>query len=260
MVQMNFGTSRPAALLDLTKVPQLSVIDARSEHTVGIGSTVPLHRIIERLKDDLPGLAMAARTVGSPQIRYRATLGGNLMTASPAGDTLPPLMTSDAVVELASTRGHRTVRAEDFVTGPKRSVAQADELLVSVRVPRARGPQEFAKVGTRNAMVISVAGLALELDPRTRALRCAVGAVAPTVRRAARAEALAPELPWASMHGGVHLEEGLVHEFGRMVRVCATPIDDVRGTADYRLHAVEVLARRCLTWAWTDLQGRAECA
>jgi CO/xanthine dehydrogenase FAD-binding subunit len=208
--------------------------------------------VIADLADLLPALAMASRTVGSPQIRNRGTVGGNLASASPAGDAHPPLLATGALVEIASVRGGRTVPIEEFFTGVKRSALAADELVRAVRIPARRGPQQFAKVGTRNAMVIAVVSFAVALDVPGRRLGTGVGSAATTPRRAAEANALAVELPWDS--DGPLPDEAL-REFGRRVAAAASPIDDVRGTAAYRRHALDVLARRTLAWAWSARNG-----
>ena len=162
MVGVNFGRLRPPALLDLARLPELTAID-RSGPRLRIGAGVSYTRLIAELGDVLPGLAMAARTVGSPQIRNRGTIGGNLGTASPAGDCHPVLLVADAAVEVASVRGTRVIPATEFFTGPKRHALDPDELITAVLVPPAAGPQLFAKVGTRNAMVIAVCSVALAL-------------------------------------------------------------------------------------------------
>ena len=150
-----------------------------------------------RLAERLPALAAASRTVGSPQIRNAGTLGGNLGTASPAGDTLPVLAALDATVDLVSSSGERSLRLEEFITGPKRTARRSDELIASVRFPAPDGPQQFLKVGTRNAMVIAAVSLAAIVDRPTRSIRLALGAVGPTPIRAHDAEAwLADRLDW----------------------------------------------------------------
>jgi CO/xanthine dehydrogenase FAD-binding subunit len=204
--------------------------------------------MITELADVLPGLAIASRTVGSPQIRNRGTLTGNLATASPAGDALPPLWVADAVVEVESARGARTVPVREFFLGPKRSVLEPDELIRAVLVPVASGPQQFAKVGTRNAMVISVCSFALDL--RAGAVAGCIGSAGPTVLPTPEADDYAAaELDWA---GRGELDERVAGRFGELVAAAARPIDDVRGTAAYRRHAVGVLARRTLGWCWEE--------
>jgi CO/xanthine dehydrogenase FAD-binding subunit len=215
---------------------------------------VTYRRLVDELAARLPGLAMAARTVGSPQIRNRGTIGGNLGSASPAGDLHPPLLAAGAQVELASVRGVRRVAVDGFFTGPKRSVLAADELIAAVLVPTGGAAEQFAKVGTRNAMVIAVCSFAVALDPAVRRVGTGIGSAGPTPLRAPAAEELlAARLPWQSGGG---LDDGLARRFGELVGAAATPIDDVRGSAAYRRHALAVLARRTLAWAWADLRGR----
>src|SRR3954453_4566461 len=162
MVELNFDHRRPEALLDLTRVPELaewSTVDD-SGGTVRLGAGVPYSRVIAELGEKLPALAMASRTVGSPQIRNRGTVGGNLGAASPAGDTHPVLLALDSEIEIASVRGTRTIPAEEFYLGVKRNCLEPDELITAVHLPEYAGPQQFAKVGTRNAMVIAVCSFA----------------------------------------------------------------------------------------------------
>lgn len=251
MVEVNFDRRRPPALLDLTRVPELTAVD-RVDGRVRLGAGVPYARMISELGTELPGLAMAARTVGSPQIRNRGTAGGNLGSASPAGDCHPPLLASGAEVEIASVRGVRRVPVAEFFTGPKRSVLEPDELIAAVHVAPATGPQQFAKIGPRNAMVIAVTAFALALHPERQRVGTGIGSAAPTPRRATDAEEfLSGELAAAGLWDSRGpLPESLVTEFGNRVRAAASPIDDVRGSADYRRHVLAVLARRTLTWAW----------
>ncbi len=150
MVEMNFGRARPEAILDLTRVAELTGHD-RDDGMLRVGAGVTYTRAIKELGDVLPGLAIASRTVGSPQIRNRGTMGGNLGSSSPAGDALPPLYASNATIEVASTRGARRIPIEDFITGPKRNVLEPDELIAAFHIPPAGGGQQFAKIGTRRA-------------------------------------------------------------------------------------------------------------
>jgi CO/xanthine dehydrogenase FAD-binding subunit len=250
MVELNFDVRRPPALLDLGRVAELSAWTKENGH-VRLGATVPYTRVVTELGDVLPGLAMASRTVGSPQIRNRGTVGGNLGSASPAGDAHPPLVAVAADVEVASTRGTRTIPAREFFTGPKKSALEPDELIVAVRVPKAAGPQQFAKVGTRNAMVIAVCSFAVVLDVANKTVGTGIGSAGPTPLRARQAEEFAAaELPWGT---GEPLQDNIARAFGELVGAAARPIDDVRGTAAYRRHALSVLARRALGWAWQEV-------
>ena len=134
MVELNFDHRRPPVLLDLTGVPELAELST-VDGVVRIGAGVTYSRIVAELGDVLPGLAMASRTVGSPQIRNRGTVGGNLGSASPAGDAHPPLLASDAVVEVASVRGGRDIPIGEFFLGVKRHALEPDELITAVRLP-----------------------------------------------------------------------------------------------------------------------------
>ena len=253
MVEMNFDRHRPPALLDLTRIGELAewdLVDGR----IRLGAGVTYTRVIDDLADSLPGLAMASRTVGSPQIRNRGTVGGNLGAASPAGDAHPPLLAAETEVEVESVRGARRIPIEDFYTGVKRNALEADELIRAIWVTPPTGPQQFCKIGTRNAMVISVAALGLALHPDTRTVRTGIGSAAPTPRRAPEAERLLAEALdeaglWESRGP---MPESLARAFGDHVRSAASPIGDVRGTAAYRVHSLSVMARRAATWAWND--------
>ena len=248
MVDVNFGRARPEAVLDLTRVRELVDWDRDDGH-LRVGAGVTYTRAIRELADALPGLAIASRTVGSPQIRNRGTIGGNLGSSSPAGDALPPLYASGAEVEVASTRRTRRIRIEDFITGPKRNVLEPDELIAAFHLPTARGGQQFAKIGTRNAMVIAVCSFAIALDDEQRTVGTCLGSAAPTPRRAPEAEAFAAQqLDWEHR---TPIADDVLHRFGELVAEAASPIDDQRGSAAYRRHALAVLARRTLGWAWT---------
>ncbi|MFB7471825.1 FAD binding domain-containing protein [Kitasatospora sp. NPDC056184] len=255
MVELNFDLRRPPALLDLNRVTELAEWSDDGA-VVRLGAAVPYSRIITELAGPLPGLALAARTVGSPQIRNRGGVGGNLGAASPAGDAHPALLAAgrDVLVEAASVRGTRLIPIDDFYTGVKRNSLEADELIRAVRIPVADGPQQFSKIGTRNAMVIAVCAFGFALHPRTRTVGTGIGSAAPTPRRAVEAEeylreVLAGRGLWES---GGPLDPAAVQRFAELVKAAAAPIDDVRGTADYRRHALAVMARRTLTWAWND--------
>jgi CO/xanthine dehydrogenase FAD-binding subunit len=265
MVEINFDARRPEALLDLNRVAELASWQ-HSDGLVRLGAGVTYARVIAELGGLLPGLAMAARTVGSPQIRNRGTVGGNLGAASPAGDCHPVLLAAGATVEAASARGTRLIPAAEFFTGPKRSVLAPDELITAVLIPVAPGPQQFAKIGTRNAMVIAVCAFALELrpplggsagtggsgGPRASTVGTGIGSAGPTPLRATEAEeflagALAEAGLWETAG---RLPDLVAQRFGELAAAAARPIDDVRGTAAYRRHALSVLARRTLAWAW----------
>ena len=249
MVEINLDHKRPDTVMDLTRVADLAEW-ATEDGLVRVGAGVTYARIIDELGDRMPGLAMASRTVGSPQIRNRGTVGGNLGTASPAGDAHPPLLAAEALVELASASGTRRVPAREFFTGPKRSAARNDELIAAFLIEPATGPQTFSKVGTRNAMVIAVCSFALALDAGRRRVRTGIGSAGPTPLPAREAEQfLEGALDWDNRRPP---SDAAVSRFGELVAAAAKPIDDVRGTAAYRRHGLSVMARRSLAWAWQD--------
>ncbi len=227
MVALNFDRARPEALLNLNEVAELRGW-SRENGTLRLGAGLTYSEAMDgEVAETLPALAEASRTVGSPQIRNRGTIGGNLGTASPAGDALPPLLVEGAEIEVASVRGVRRLPLEDFLVGVKRNALAEDELIVSVLVEPSRQPQTFMKVGPRNAMVIAVCSLAVVVDRERRQVRAAFGSSAP-VARLVRAP----------------LDDA--ESFPELVADSASPIDDVRGTAAYRRHALRVLTRRAL--------------
>jgi CO/xanthine dehydrogenase FAD-binding subunit len=256
MVELNFDRGRPAAILDLTRAAELAGWD-RDGRSLRVGAGVTYTRVIAELAAALPGLALAARTVGSPQIRNRGTIGGNLGSASPAGDCHPPLLAVGAEVELVSPAGTRRLPVQEFFTGPKQSALRDDELIAAVHLPAAAGPQQFAKIGTRNAMVIAACSFALALDPERRRVGTGIGSAGPTPLRAAEAErfledVLDEEGLWESR---APPGEAAAARFGELAAAAARPIDDVRGSAAYRVHALGVLARRTLAWAWNEYRN-----
>jgi CO/xanthine dehydrogenase FAD-binding subunit len=257
MVALNFDKIRPETLLDVSRLPELRAWRfERGEVFLGAGVTYT--RILRELPQ-LRALAEASRGVGSPQIRNRGTVGGNLGTASPAGESLPVLAAHDAEIGLVATGGReRWLAWSDFLVGVKQTALAADELILGARWRHLDGPQSYSKVGTRNAMVISIAMLCFALDPAGRTVRVALGAVAPTAIRAPEAEGyLAGELERAGAWDDLEapMPAGAVEGFAERVAAAARPIDDVRGTAAYRRHALSVLARRAVGWA---MEQRAE--
>ena len=227
MVELNFDRARPELVLDLGGLAELTGW-SRENGVLRLGARITYTELRRSpLREQLPALAEAARTVGSPQIQNRGTIGGNLGTASPAGDGLPPLLVGGAEVVLASVRGVREVALTDFLVGPKRTILAADELILAVRVSRSQGRQTFMKVGPRNAMVIAVVSLALAVDEERQELRAAFGSAGPV-----------PGLVVAPLADR--------ESFPERVAASARPIDDVRGSAAYRRHALRVLAARAL--------------
>ena len=251
MVELNMGHRKVASVIAVGSVPELRTWS--HDPVAGllhIGSGITYDEIArEPIAQWVPALAQAARTVGSPQIRHAATIGGNLGTCSPAGDGLPVLAALDATVHLASIDGARSVSFAQYMVGPKRTIRQPGELITGVTVPVLAGWQGYTKVGVRNAMVIAVASVALVTDTVGRSVRIALGSVGPTILRCPDAEAFAA--------AQVDFERGAVSsqtvaEFGELVRAAARPIDDHRSTAEYRRHAVGVLAGRLLRRAFAN--------
>jgi CO/xanthine dehydrogenase FAD-binding subunit len=227
LVELNFDRSRPATLINLNEVAELRGW-SREDGTLVLGAGLTYAEAMRGpLLEELPALAEASRTVGSPQIRNRGTIGGNLGTASPAGDALPPLLVEGAEVLVAGVRGERRIPLEEFLVGVKRNALEPDELVVAVRLEPSREAQTFMKIGPRNAMVIAVCSLALHVDRARGEVRAAFGSSAPTARLVSAPLADASTFP-------------------ELVAAAASPIDDVRGTAAYRRHALRVLTGRAL--------------
>ena len=254
MVELNFGRVRPPAIVDLNRVAELRTW--REENgNVFIGSGVTYTTIVGEMQAYRP-LVQASRSVGSPQIRNRGTVGGNLGTASPAGDALPVLAAYDAEIVLRSrARGDRSLPWNLFLTGPKKTAIAPDELIIGSRWRRLGGPGSFSKIGTRNAMVIAVASLCLVIDEERRRVNVALGSVGPTILRATQAEerastALTTSGTWDDRSAPVNPQ--WIDEFAELVAAAAQPLDDVRGTAAYRRHGCRVLARRAIAWALSE--------
>jgi CO/xanthine dehydrogenase FAD-binding subunit len=227
MVELNFDRARPTTILNLNEVAELKGW-SRENGGLRLGAALTYTEAMEApLRDELPALAEASRTVGSPQIRNRGSLGGNLGTASPAGDALPPLLVEGAEIELGSRRRVRRLALADFIVGPKRNALEPDELILAVVLQPSGAKQTFMKVGPRNAMVIAVCSLALVADRERGELRASFGSAGPV-----------PGLVVAP------IDER--DAFPQQVAEAASPIDDVRGTAAYRRHALRVLTRRAL--------------
>jgi CO/xanthine dehydrogenase FAD-binding subunit len=245
MVEINFNHYNPEHIVALRKVQELRSYSVQDDKgLIFIGSGVPY----QTLENDpflklLPALAQASRTVGSPQIRAAGSLGGNLGTCSPAGDGLPVLSALDAIVHLQSVDSSREVSIHDFMVGVKKNARKPDEIITGVTVPILQGFQGYSKVGVRNAMVISVASACLAIDTTQPQVRLALGAVGPTIIRCRDSE------QWLSGQVDIaasNFSGDIAKEFGRRAALEARPIDDHRSTAEYRRHAISVLAERLL--------------
>jgi CO/xanthine dehydrogenase FAD-binding subunit len=250
-VTMRAGIRSPRVVIWLGKVAELERADER-DGRMFLGATLT-HSEISRLPmlACIGSLGKAAASVGSPQVRNAGTLGGNLANASPAGDLYPPLLTLDAEVVLASAEGERTVRLEDFATGPGSTRRRAGEIVAGVVFDRpAAGTYfDFAKIGLRNAVAISVASVAIsarlengEFDD----VRIACGAVAPRPVRMRRVEAL--------LQGEALTGRLLAGVEATAARTC-DPVTDLRATSTYRRHVTGVTVSRLVEGAWQCLSG-----
>jgi CO/xanthine dehydrogenase FAD-binding subunit len=249
MVEINFNHVKPTTMISLRDIAALRTINQDQPGVLSIGSGVP-YSIIEGepVLSTIPALAQAARTVGSPQIRAAGSLGGNLGTCSPAGDTLPVMFALDAMIHLKTIDSNRVVSIHDFMTGVKRNIRQHDEIITSVDFPIINGWQGYSKVGVRNAMVISVASICLVADYDKSDVRIALGSVGPTIIRCRDTES------WLKanhdLSTGASISPQVAEEFGIRAAAESSPIDDHRSTAQYRRHAISVLASRMLRKAY----------
>jgi CO/xanthine dehydrogenase FAD-binding subunit len=243
LVAINFGRERPERVMSLRRLDELRAVSGNG--LVRCGAGVTYTRMLAEL-DDLV-MRQACRSVGSPQIRNAGTLGGNLGTCSPAGDTLPALAALEASVVLRSAVGERRVPLTEFMRGPKQPWLRPGELVVGAEWVAAGQGQAFLKAGTRNAMVIAVASCAVVVDRERQRVGVGLGSVGPVILRAPEAERFArgvlEELGWERPGRPA---DGALSEFGRLAGEATRPIDDVRGSAAYRRHVVAVMAARAL--------------
>ena len=247
MVEVNLHGRKPETMISLRRVTELTEWSVRTNQSrITIGAGVPYADMeVGEIARLVPALAQAARTVGSPQIRAAGTLGGNLGTCSPAGDSLPVLAALGATIHVIGPDGNRDIEFADFMVGVKKNSLQTSEFVHSVSLPLVEGWQGYAKVGTRNAMVISTASACLIRDIDEGFVAVALGSVGPTIIRAHGAESWL--MKSTSLRAGSQLDPSIAQEFGRRVAQESRPIDDHRSTADYRRHAIGVLAQRLLT-------------
>ena len=245
LLELERGTrSGIECLIDITRIPNLDRITMDEDGVIHIGPLVTHNQIASSklMREKAYPLARASWEVGAPQIRNRATVAGNIITASPANDTITPLMALDASVVLRSTRGNRKVKLQDFYKGVRKTVLQPDEILVDICFKGLEANQKgtFVKVALRRAQAISVINLAIVLTMDSNVIRNAVvtlGAVAPTIIHAKIAEEFLI---------GKSLTEAVMTQAADLARDSATPIDDIRGTANYRREMVKVFTRRGL--------------
>ena len=244
LIQMRAGVRKPSRLVDVKGIPELRQIKFDPKSGLRLGAAIACIEIFENelMQKHYPGLTEAAHLIGSTQIQSRASVGGNLCNGSPAADTTPALIALSAVAHIVGPGGARDVPVEEFVTGPGQTVMKPGELLVELRIaaPKPHSSDAYLRLIPRNEMDIAVVGVgtALTLDGnRCVAAKIALGAVGPTQIVARKAgESLV----------GKTLDDAAIENAGRLASEVCTPIDDMRGTAEYRRHITGVLTRRTL--------------
>jgi CO/xanthine dehydrogenase FAD-binding subunit len=248
MVEVNAGRWTPTHVISVGRIAELRGAAYEAEtHSIRVAAATTLTELMgSPVAGRVPALVAALRSVGSPQIRNAATLGGSLGTSSPTGDALPVLVALGASVELVSTRGQRLVPVEQFLVGAKRTTRAPDELITAVHVPVLDGRQHFARVGPRNGMAIAICNAAIVVARAQRSVRLAMGGVGPTVMRARAAEAwLADDIDWATLRLSDPMTTMVTSaRFGELAAAACRPIDDHRSTGAYRRHAIGIIASR----------------
>jgi CO/xanthine dehydrogenase FAD-binding subunit len=239
------GRLAPDLLVDLKKIDELNRLEHSAEG-LRLGAAVPCYRIYDdaHIAKDYAALAESCRIIGGIQIQNRASVGGNLCNSGPAADSIPSLIALEALCSVAGPRGTREVPAHEFCVGPGKNVLQPGEVLVELKFPPRppRSGSHYRRFIPRNEMDIAVVGVAaaVTLDPKSdviAAARIALGAVGPTPLLAAEAGRALVGRP---------ADSAAIEEAARAARTIARPIDDMRGTVEFRLHVTEVLVRRVL--------------
>ena len=255
IVQLREGLRDAEMVIDIKKIPELMAMEYSADSGLTLGAGVPCYQVYEHaeIAAAYPALADSAKIIGGWQIQSRASVGGNLCNSSPAADTIPSLISLGASCRIAGPAGEREVAAENFCSGPGRNVLEAGELLVSINFPAAPGQSgsAYERFIPRNEMDIAVAGAAswVQLDESGTTIeqaRIALAAVGPTPLVAQQAA--------DSLAGQEASEENLATA-GELAREVASPIDDMRGTIDYRIHLVGVLVKRTLARAVARARG-----
>jgi len=255
MVAVNHGYGLTDAVVALDRVTELRGVSVHPDY-VRIGGAATWTLLTgDPVRTLVPALAQAARTVGSPQIRNAGTIGGNIATASPAGDSLGVLVALEATIDLAAHDRQRTVALQDFCVGPKTTILEPDELIVAVNVPVISGWQGYTKVGVRNAMVIATVGVALVVDETQRRVGIGLTSVGPTPLRCPEAEDLARSALWSPQGEPRTPNSDEIAAVAARAADESQPIDDHRSSAEYRRHSVGVLVARQLRRAIASRDG-----
>src|SRR4029079_16472398 len=256
IVQLREGLREADLVVDVKKIPELMELNYSAAKGLRLGASVPCYRIYEHreVAKAYPALVDAARIVGGWQIQSRASVGGNLCNSSPAADTIPALIALGATCVIAGPKGQREVKVEEFCTGPGKNVLQPGELLVTLVFPppTANSSSAYERFIPRNEMDIAVAGagswLQLSSDGKTiERARIGLCAIAPTPKFAAEAA------QWLT--GKAATDESFV-QAGELAKKVASPITDMRGTTEYRIHLIGVLVKRTLAKATERAQAK----
>ena len=254
IIQMRAGVRQPGQVIDAKKIPELQTLSYDAKSGLRLGAALACCEIIDNptVRQHYPGLVEAAGLIGSDQILARASVGGNVCNGSPAADTTPALIALGATCHIAGPKGTREVAVEDFVTAPGQTVLAADELLVEFRIPAppAKAADCYQRFIPRNEMDIAVVGVGscVALDGATcRAARIGLGAVA--------ARPLLAEEAGAALVG-TPLDAAAIDAAAKLAQAAASPISDMRGTAEFRTHLVGVLTRRTLEEAAARARAR----
>jgi CO/xanthine dehydrogenase FAD-binding subunit len=247
LIQMRNAVRKPLVLVDVKRIPEMRRISFDAKTGLRLGAAVPCIEIEESevMHKHYPGLTEGAHLIGSLQIQSRASIGGNLCNSSPAADTSPSLLALGATARIAGPKGTREVAVENFFTGPGTNVLQPGELVVEILIPTpgAHTSDRYIRMIPRNEMDIAIvgAGVCVALDgDKVKAARIGLAAVAPT-------PILAPKAAESLI--GKKLDEKAAQRAGELAIEAASPIDDMRGTAEYRRHVIGVLTRRALLGA-----------
>ncbi|GAB4422802.1 MAG: hypothetical protein Kow0031_00920 [Anaerolineae bacterium] len=244
LIEIERGVRSPQTVIDISRIPGLDTIHQDEQEVIHLGPLVTHNQVVGSTlcRERAIPLVKACWEVGAPQIRNRGTVAGNLVTASPANDTITPLWALGASVTLQSVRGRRTLPFEEFFLGVRQTALQPDEMIVGVSFPAMLPYQvgTFLKLGLRRAQAISVVNVAVVLsmlrDTVTGA-RVTLGSVAPTIVRAEQAERFL---------SGKILTPDVIEQAGDLAALAATPISDVRGSAEYRSYMAATLTRHAL--------------